>query len=66
MSPFVTFSLIPIIVALAAGFSAPDLETFFLAGLSKVTPIAVMFIFFLALMILPAAMQADSFTGNAD
>ena len=44
-SPFVTFSLIPVIVAVLAGFSAIEIQTFFLAGLDKVTPIAVMFIF---------------------
>jgi CitMHS family citrate-Mg2+:H+ or citrate-Ca2+:H+ symporter len=45
MSPFVTFSLIPILFALIAGFSTSEIQTFFLAGLDKVTPIAVMFIF---------------------
>ena len=44
-SPFVTFSLIPILFAFIAGFSTSEIQTFFLAGLDKVTPIAVMFIF---------------------
>ena len=45
VSPFVTFSLIPVVVATLAGFSATEIQGFFLAGLDKVTPIAVMFIF---------------------
>ena len=44
-SPFVTFSTLPIIFALLAGFSATEIQSFFLSGLNKVTPIAVMFIF---------------------
>ena len=53
VTPYVTFSLIPVMVALMAGFSATEIEGFFLAGVIKVTPIAVMFIFailFFALM----------------
>ena len=45
VSPFVTFSTIPILVALVAGFSPIEIQGFFIAGLTKVTPIAVMFIF---------------------
>ena len=44
-SPFVTFSTLPIMFALLAGFSANEVQSFFLSGLHKVTPIAVMFIF---------------------
>ena len=45
VSPFVTFSTIPVLVALVAGFSPIEIQGFFIAGLTKVTPIAVMFIF---------------------
>ncbi|MAD60491.1 MAG: citrate transporter [Myxococcales bacterium] len=44
-SPFVTFSTLPVIFALIAGFSTAEIQSFFLSGLHKVTPIAVMFIF---------------------
>lgn len=44
-SPFVTFSILPIIFALLAGFSPREIQSFFGAGLHKVTPIAVMFVF---------------------
>ncbi len=45
MSPLITFSTIPIIIALIAGFSPSEVRVFFTAGLTQVTPIAVMFIF---------------------
>ena len=44
-SPFVTFSTLPVIFALIAGFSTSEIQGFFESGLHKVTPIAVMFIF---------------------
>ena len=53
INPFIIFSTIPIIIAFIAGFSFTDIQGFFSAGLVKVTPIAVMFIFailFFALM----------------
>ena len=45
VSPFVIFSTLPVFIALIAGFAPADIYQFFLAGLTKVTPIAVMFIF---------------------
>lgn len=45
VSPFVTFSTMPVLIALIAGFSPIEIQGFFIAGLTMVTPIAVMFIF---------------------
>lgn len=45
LSPLITFVTFPIIIALCAGFSLPEIQIFFIKGLHKVTPIAVMFIF---------------------